>query len=635
MGLSSKLGSLLFFLWLYGTCSGSVQENCTNYRLQFERIFSVPGDMAMLNSTLVSPDVFNFATVPYNITWYDSKTGRELSNQTGRILLQGETLWFLNVTLEDDGEYICIVRTPSRCYRQDTKLVVENRVAGECGRRQKANQILTGGVTDCLSCPLNEYVKKLDSYNITSSIKWYRGCDLIEDGTGHFTYLDKSRLKIDLVEPQYNGSYTCILTFTLGGITGSVSETIDTWVKVDYYFMPQVRAPANEIIKAEMGSNFSKACQVFIPGVCLEEPMVDIFWLAKGDFISSTDPSDNVYTSSQRWWCQSLPNKGVWLERWLMFSKLTEKDFNVNYTCRAYSDRGLPEGYFTLLQADPDFILLTGSMFGVVTVLFTISVIIYYIFKVDIVLWFRRAFPILYTNKDLDGKLYDAYVVYPQPCSVGFSQEVETFALHTLPDVLEKACGYKLFITGRDCLPGQAIVDSIDDNIQASRRLFLLYTASTFTSKSHTSSVSSHNNNNISKNSDGINNNESKTSDQCFDGSDGVFSDTRYQLECVVAMHTALLEGSLKVVLVELEKVTPAQLALFPESVRHLRKKQGAVCWWKNQSMSREDGEKGGQDSTFSPSLSPSSRFWKEMKYHMPVRGKRVVYPEKTALLNL
>lgn len=65
-------------------------------------------------------------------------------------------------------------RTPSQCYRQATKLVVHQPVAGECGRPMKAFQMLTNGVTDTLSCPLKEYIKKLDSYNITSSIKWYR-----------------------------------------------------------------------------------------------------------------------------------------------------------------------------------------------------------------------------------------------------------------------------------------------------------------------------------------------------------------------------------------------------------------------------------------------------------------------------
>lgn len=64
----------------------------------------------MLNSTLVSPDVFNFPAVPYNITWYYSTTGQEVRTQPGRILVRGESLWLLNVTLDDEGEYVTILR---------------------------------------------------------------------------------------------------------------------------------------------------------------------------------------------------------------------------------------------------------------------------------------------------------------------------------------------------------------------------------------------------------------------------------------------------------------------------------------------------------------------------------------------
>ena len=92
------------FLFLFSS------ENCTDYKLQFERVFSVPGDVAMLSSTLVSPGVFNFSVVPYNVTWYHLLSGRQLGNETGRVLVRGETLWFLNVTLEDAGDYVCIVR---------------------------------------------------------------------------------------------------------------------------------------------------------------------------------------------------------------------------------------------------------------------------------------------------------------------------------------------------------------------------------------------------------------------------------------------------------------------------------------------------------------------------------------------
>ncbi|XP_051814869.1 interleukin-1 receptor type 1-like isoform X7 [Acanthochromis polyacanthus] len=644
MGLRSPVGSCLFFLGLCGICAGFVQENCTNYKLQFERVFSVPGDVAMLNSTLVSPEVFNFTTVPYNITWYNSKTREEMNNTIGQILVYGETLWFLNVTLDDDGEYVAVVRTPSKCYMQATKLVVDLPVPGECGRPRRAFQPLTNGASDTLHCPLKDYIDKLDSYNMTSSVQWYRGCDPIVDGIDEYSYWDVNKLSIAEVGPQHNCLYTCTLTFTLGGVLGSVSETISAEVK-DFHLAPQVHEPANEIIKALKGSKFSKRCLVFVPGV--ETPFIDVFWFARGDFIFTTNPSDRVYTSEARMWSQHDHIKGTWIERMLMISELKKEDFNISYTCQVHSSRGIPMGHFTLLQAAPNILLPIGLVLGGATILFIISVIVCYIFKIDIVLWFRKAFPVLYKNKDLDGKLYDAYVAYPQPYDFGFSNEVETFALHTLPQVLEKACDYKLFIAGRDCLPGQATVDSAEENIQASRRLLLLYTASTFIRKRHTCSTSS-NNNNISKSSDISDKGEIKTSEtsdsMTCDCSDKSYPDTMQQFECVAAMYRALLEGSLKVVLVELEEITPAQLALFPESVRHLRKKQGAVCWWKNLKtrqrrrtcMSRkEDEENGGEDSQWSPSLSPSSTFWKEMRYHMPVRGKRVVYPEKTALLSL
>ncbi|XP_047457303.1 interleukin-1 receptor type 1 [Mugil cephalus] len=638
MGPSSTLGSLLFFLSLYGLSKGFVQENCTNYRLQFERVYSVPGDVAMLNSTLVSPDVFNFTGVPYNMTWYNSKTGQEMSNQTGRILLYGETLWFLNVTPDDNGEYVCLLRTPSQCYMQATMLVVDKLVAGECGRPRKTYQPLTHGVSDNLNCPLKDYIDKLDSYNVTYSLTWYRGCEPILEETSRYIFRDKTKLMIHSVDSEDNQSHTCTLTFSLGGFTGKVSETIIATVTEEYSMVPQIREPDGEIVKAHEGSEIRKRCLVFIPGV--GTPFVDVVWF-NGDNIIERIPG-RINVTETRSWPHNSTRKGMFIEVLLQISEVRKQDFNTTFTCLVFSGRGCPQKSFTLQPADPDIILPIVTVHGGVMVLFIISVSIYYIFKIDIVLCFRRTFPVFYLNKDMDGKLYDAYVAYPQPYTFGFSERVESFALHTLPQVLEKACDYKLFLEGRDCLPGQAMVDSVEENLQASRRLILLYTASTFIKQRHTSSTSS-NNNNVSKN------NETHTTSETggsisSDGDDKIYPDAKHHFVCVEAMHRALIEGSLKVVLVELEEITPAQLALFPESVRHLRKKQGAVCWWKNlrTSQSRrtclrreDDVEKAGNDSQSSPSLSPSSRFWKELRYHMPVRGKRVLYPEKTALLHL
>ncbi|KAM4730691.1 interleukin-1 receptor-like 2 [Anableps anableps] len=634
MGLSSSLESLLLFLWISGICDGLVKteliqkDNCTNYELQFERVFSVPGDVAMLNSTLLSPDVFNFTAVPFNITWFSTKTGQEMSNETDRLLVLGESLWFLNTTMDDDGEYVTILRTPSQCYRQSVKLVMDLPVAGECGRPRKFPRNLSNGLMNSLTCPLRNYVKKLDSYGINSSFNWYKGCDPILEELGRRTLLDKNRLIIHMVKTEDSGTYTCSLMFTLNGVTRSVSETTEATVTNQYILVPQVHEPENEIIKAAKGSNFTKRCLVFVPGTGLA--FVDVVWLIRNKVIFNTHPSERIYTSELRSWTQDEP-KGVWLEQLLFFPELRGEDFYLNYTCRVFSARGTPEGDFTLLPTDPNIILPIGLVFGVVTALFIVTITIYYIFRIDIVLWFRRVFPVLYANKDLDGKLYDAYVAWSNPGASGFNEEVGKFALQTLPEVLEQVCGYKLFIAGRDCLPGQAIIDSVEEDLQASCCVLLLYTASTFISKRHEGG---------DKKSKTI----ERTDSVGFDGGNKVFLDTRQHLEYMAAMYMALLEGSLKIILVELEEITPAQLALFPESLRHLRKKQGAVCWWKalqtkqkwSTCLKWQDYEdRSEKDSQVSPSFSPSSRFWKEVMYHMPVRGKRVVYPEKTALLNL
>lgn len=55
---------------------------------------------------------------------------------------------------------------------------------------------------------------------------------------------------------------------------------------------------------------------------------------------------------------------------------------------------------------------------------------------------------------DGDGKQFDAYIAYPRVLE-GSSEMAEMFAMRTLPQVLEGQYGYKLFILGRDSLPGE------------------------------------------------------------------------------------------------------------------------------------------------------------------------------------
>lgn len=69
--------------------------------------------------------------------------------------------------------YCFFHRTPSKCYMQSFELEVNQRVAGDCGKPNKTDQIITYGVAEFLSCPLHVYIDALKSYKTPSSLKWY------------------------------------------------------------------------------------------------------------------------------------------------------------------------------------------------------------------------------------------------------------------------------------------------------------------------------------------------------------------------------------------------------------------------------------------------------------------------------
>uniref|UniRef100_A0A3Q2QTF2 Uncharacterized protein n=1 Tax=Fundulus heteroclitus TaxID=8078 RepID=A0A3Q2QTF2_FUNHE len=355
MGLSSSLESLLLPLWISWICAGLaaaelVHEGLFSLCILICRVFSVPGDVAMLKSTLLSPEVSDFTTVPFSITWYSKKTGQEMRNETGQVLVFRETLWFLNTTMDDAGEYLTVLRTPSQCYMQSTKLVVELPVAGECGRPQKVEQRLTEGVADTLTCPLSDYIDTLDSYGISSSVSWYKVSSL------------KFLSKIN-------------------------RNTEKQW--------------------AITRMNFTKRCRVFVQGAGM--PFVDVVWLVRNKLIRTTQPSDRIYISEQRSWTQDDP-KGVWLERLLLFSELRREDFYLNYTCRAYSSQGILHGYFTLLPTVPVCIMILLNPHKTYQS-FTVAILVILKFYSFANVITNNNYCVLTVP---DGKHYDAYVSVSQ-----------------------------------------------------------------------------------------------------------------------------------------------------------------------------------------------------------------------------
>ncbi|XP_064832706.1 interleukin-1 receptor type 2-like isoform X2 [Oncorhynchus masou masou] len=355
MDWSQRLQLLLFSLLCLTGNSKAVGELCEDKGQETERVFSVSGDAAMLTSTLLDLNGFNYHSTPYNISWYYLRTGTEVTRETGKTLVRGKTLWIFNITMEDAGDYECVVRLPSECYKKVALLIVNHTNPEECGRPEKAQQVLTNTTTSFLNCPLSDHIREVDNY----SIQWYKGCEpIVEDDPlwNRFSYVSLSTvelLRVTVVTLEDNAFYTCTMTFNLEGLSGRISETINSMVDVEYCLEPKVVEPANEIIKADLGSSFSKMCRVFVPSVG-NKHCANLNWISRENSISK-NVSERIFQESERG-NFSEEKEGVWLERNLNFLTVEEEDFSIHYTCKVSSDRGSPSASFTL---QPTVLLFT------------------------------------------------------------------------------------------------------------------------------------------------------------------------------------------------------------------------------------------------------------------------------------
>uniref|UniRef100_A0A8B9PPN9 Interleukin 1 receptor type 1 n=1 Tax=Apteryx owenii TaxID=8824 RepID=A0A8B9PPN9_APTOW len=209
---------------------------------------------------------------------------------------------------------------------------------------------------------------------------------------------------------------------------------------------------------------------------------------------------------------------------------------------------------------------LIGSLISLLLIT-VITLIIYKIFKIDFILWYRNS-ACAFVSKE-DEKIYDAYVLYPKGNGGSSSYPLETFVFRILPDVLERQCGYNLFILGRDDLPGEAVVSVADETLKQSRRLMIIL--------------------------------GSETSSCCL------LEDASEQQ---LTMYNALILDGIKVILIEMDEIQ--DYTSMPESIRYIKQKHGAIQW------------KGDFSEK---SCSAYTRFWKNVRYQMPSR-KNISYSE-------
>ncbi|NXH23337.1 IL1R1 protein, partial [Bucco capensis] len=487
----------------------------------------------------------------YNLTWYKNGSVIPITTERdARIHQREDLLWFIPAVLEDAGLYECAVRNLNHSNKKAINLTVFRNDEGLCfNGKMKFEQKVVSTNTGNIICPDLEHFK--DEGNQPPQVHWYKEC---EPG-----FLEEKRLVlaeggnavlIQNVTVQDRGNYTCRMLYTYLGKQYNVSRTMSVEVKEQPLQMrPEFIYPKNNTIEVELGSpvlmecNISSGINGLIPFWQVNEQDVDYF--------------DSTYR--EQFYEEGMPHGLVVSGTKFNISKVTLKDYAHKFFCHFIYGSHHFTAYIKLDQPAQNIqgYLIGGGVSLVFLVFF--ALFIYKLFKVDIVLWCRDSCHPLLAEKVSDGKIYDAYVLYPKSReSCLYSSDI--FALKILPEVLERQCGYSLFIFGRDDLPGEAVISVAEEKIRQSRRVIIVLVP------------------------------EHSCSSLRADGS-----------EKQLAMYNALIQEGMKVILIELEQIQ--DYGRLPESIRYVKEKYGAVRWQGDSSAS---------------SRSARSSFWKQVRYHMP-----------------
>ncbi|XP_059973724.1 interleukin-1 receptor-like 1 [Mesoplodon densirostris] len=502
----------------------------------------------------------------YPVVWYYSKTNKRITTQRrSRVVASGERLKFLPAKVNDSGFYTCIIRSPTSNKTGYVNVTIYKKQPG-CD----IPDFLLYSTTSGSERNSKIYCPTIDLYNWTAPVEWFKNCEVLQ---GSRYRARKSFLLIDNANSKDTGDYTCKFMHNENGVNYTVTATRSFTVidKRSFSLFPVIIAPPqNETKEVEIGKPANLRCSAcFGKG---SQTMADILWQVNGSNVENFGEARIQVLQEQN---QSSRSDLTCLTAVLRIADVKEEDLSLKYDCLAMNFRGLITHTVRLRRKNPTDQQITYYMlagFSILFLLINVFVIILKAFWIEIILlWRDIARPHKTRN---DGKTYDAYVIYPRNCknSPEGASSVEYFVHQILPDVLENKCGYNLYIYGRDLLPGEDVATTVETSIQKSRRYIFILTPEVMHSK-------------------------------------------KFAYEWEIALHNTLIQNDSKAILIEMEALCPPsglQFGELQDSLKHLVKVQGTIKW-------REDLVANKQ--------SLNSKFWKHIRYHMPVPSK---LPRKT-----
>lgn len=494
-----------------------------------------------------------------NLTW--SREGSQnLSLPTGVEVRDG-LLLFLPMQMSHNGFYTCEKRGKAGVLRITFRVSVSS---GECPQPPETISILQE-VNDGLPCKQAEIFK----LNNTRNIRWLKDCKPIERQGKPISVEESGFIRLPAASERDAGTYTCLVDISLDGRKYTAARSTKLTIKNATLFAePEVVFPQQEVVIVEEGARAELKCLAYIGSS--EDTVTFMYWTVNGNHTEEHEELNATW--------KYIPDRGkVYGLSTLSISKVLRRFLNVPISCHLSTSVGHKIGVAWLQEADHSALYtsmalcLTASL----AVLALAAAILF--FKVDLVLAYRKLMRHFSKQKPSDGKLYDGYVSFLHPDTLR-SAETASLALQILPEELERKHGYSLYIRGRDDCPGEAVHDVIAATVRQCRRLIIILSPEI---KSST---------------------DSKTEEAPLCDDQNPLS-----YEHKVGLYDALTQKEPRVILVEVEIDGPVDYSCLSESLRYIKRKQGALKW-----------KKSSLETNKLTKLCTNRNFWKNLRYHMP-----------------
>ncbi|KAI5625461.1 interleukin-1 receptor accessory protein [Silurus asotus] len=452
--------SALLFLCLMSVGNATVLEpsptsqsgpQCVNWGVYEKGAVKVyEGDAGRVHCPLFShPKVYNYTQIQnagHTLLWY--RHTHELEEPVDLSLAtfakHRDALWIQPTSMEDRGEYICLLRNMSSCVKISVRLDVVPR-KWECDDTLHHNVTVQLNSNYTLRCPNVQHLP-----NKTYNVKWYHNCES-DNFDGNYREVRKNELLIYQMFTFYVGPYTCVVTYQSNGHTLNYRHTFSLRAvsNIEWKYPTILNPTHDQNFIVTVGKDTEFVCQLFLPYLSDEEPQ--IWWSINNKNVPKNDYGDRL------------------MYRVLYVSPFKEEDLHKEFRCSVQYGKVFHSKTVTLEKEVYIPSIELGCGLGLTLVLALVLFVLYRVFWLEVHLLYRSWFGT--DERDMDNKEYDVYISYAR------NTEEEEFVLATLRRVLEAEFGYTVCIFDRDSLPGGTVTEETLQFVSRSRRLLVILSA--------------------------------------------------------------------------------------------------------------------------------------------------------------